>query len=425
MTVWTDIGRIDLAHVIRPGDGLIWGQGPAEPQTLIEALVAQRAAFPGCRAFMGASYSGIVRPEHADQLRLAAYCGAGRNRELADAGVLDIHPHPYSRLGALIRSRAIRADIVLLQVSPPNARGEYSLGLAAEYLVPALDTARAIVAEVNDQVPWVRCDRLLRESDFALALATSRPPAAAPLAAPGELEQRIAAHAAPFVPDGATLELGLGGLPDAVLAALGGRRDLGVHSGALGDGIVDLMRGGVINNARKPIDAGETVGGVLFGTRKLWDFARENPALRLCSVEHSHAPRVLAQFERFVAINSAVEVDLTGQVNAEVANGSYLGAVGGALDFIRAANQSRGGVSIVVLPSSAGGKASRIVARLAGPVTTPRSEAGVFVTEWGAADLRGLTLRERVPRMIAIAQPQSREKLARDAWQAGLAGSAG
>jgi len=424
MAVWSDSRQVDLARVVRPGDGLVWGQGSAEPQTLVEALVAQRAAFSGCRAFMGVNYSGIVRPEHADHLRLAAYCGAGRNRELADAGVLDIHPHPYSRLGALIRSGSIRADVVLLQVSPPNSRGEYSLGLAAEYLVPALDAARAVVVEVNDQVPWVRCDRLLRESDFALAIATSRPPAAAPHAAPGELEQRIAAHAAPFVPDGATLELGLGALPDAALGALGGRRDLGVHSGALGDGIVDLMQRGAINNARKPIDSGETVGGVLFGTRRLWDFARDNPALRLRSVDDTHAPQVLAQFERFVAINSAVEVDLTGQVNAEVANGSYLGAVGGALDFIRAANQSAGGASIVVLPSTAGGRASRVVARLAGPVTTPRSEAGVFVTEWGAADLRGLTLRERVPRMIAIAHPQYREQLEREARRAGLTGNA-
>jgi acetyl-CoA hydrolase len=420
MTAWSEIGRIELARVIRPGDGLIWGQGPAEPQTLIEALVAQRAALSGCRAFMGVNYSGIVRPEHADHLRLGAYCGAGRNRELADAGVLDIHPHPYSRLGALIRGGAIRADVALIQVSPPNSRGEYSLGLAAEYLVPALESARAIIAEVNDQVPWVHCDRLLRESDFALAVATSRPPATAPHAAPNEIDSRIAAHAAAFIPDGATLELGLGSLPDAILGALAARRDLGVHSGALGDGIVDLMRHGVINNARKPIDAGQTVGGVLFGTRKLWDFARDNPALRLCSVDHTHAPRVLAQFERFVAINSAVEVDLTGQVNAEVANGSYLGAVGGALDFIRAANHSTGGISIVALPATAGRGASRIVARLAGPVTTPRSEAGVFVTEWGAADLRGLTLRERVPKMIAIADPRFREQLAREARQLGL-----
>lgn len=420
MAKWVDVASLDLTEVVRPGDGIIWGQACAEPQTLVERLLAQRAQLSGCGVFLGINYAARVRPEHADHLRLSAYCGAGHNRALADAGVLDIHPHPYSRLADLIRARRIRCDVVFVQVSPPNSRGEYSLGLAAEYLVPALDVARAIIAEVNDRIPWTHGDRALRESDLALAVGTSRQPAPLPYGAPGELERRIAAHAADFVPDGATLETGLGALPDAVLEALADRRDLGMHSGAFGESAVSLMERGVITNARKPIDAGVTVAGVLFGGQRLFGFVHENAALRLCSVEHTHDPRVLARFERFVAINSAVEVDLTGQVNAEVAGGSYVGAVGGALDFIRAANQSPGGVSLVVLPSSLGGKRSRIVAGLSGPVATPRSEAGVFVTEWGAADLRGLTLRERAARMIAIAHPDLRESLEREARETGL-----
>jgi len=413
-------GEIELAGLIRPGDGVIWGQAAAEPQTLVEALVAQRASFSGARPFMGISYSGIVRPEHADHLRLSAYCGAGRNRALADAGVLDICPFPYSQFGALIREGRIRADVVLIQVSPPNVNGEHSLGLAAEYLLPALQSARSVIAEINDQVPWTYGERVLRRDEMALAVQTSRPLACGPRAEPGDIERRVATHAAAYVPDGATLEFGLGALPDAVLGALGERRDLGVHSGALGDGLVDLMRSGAINNARKPIDAGRSVGGLLLGSRKLFEFAHQNSALWLRSVEHTHDPRVLAQLPNFVAINSAVEVDLTGQVNAEVANGSYVGAVGGALDFIRAANQSPGGVSLVVLPSSVGSKHSRIVAKLAGPVATPRSEAGVFVTEYGAADLRGRTLAERARRMIAIAHPEFREALERAARESGL-----
>ena len=152
--------EIELAGWIRPGDGVIWGQAAAEPQTLVEALVAQRAGFSGARPFMGISYSGIVHPEHADHLRLSAYCGAGRNRVLADAGVLDICPYPYSQFAALIRQGRIRADVVLVQVSPPNARGEHSLGLAAEYLVPALQSARTVLAEINDQIPWTYCERV-------------------------------------------------------------------------------------------------------------------------------------------------------------------------------------------------------------------------------------------------------------------------
>jgi len=379
---------VDLASVIRPGDGIICGQACAEPQTLMEALVAQRAAFSGAGVFLGINYAGILQPGHADHLRLSAYCGIGHNRALADAGVLEVQPVPYSRLGALIRSGAIRADVVLVQVSPPNARGEYSLGLAADYLIPALETARAVVAEVNQQVPWTHADKLLRREYFSLLVESSRPPAAPPPDRSGTVEQAIATRAARFIPDGATLEFGIGTLPQAVCRELASHSRLAVHSGAVGDAVVDLLQAGAVAG----VDC-----ALLIGTRRLFDFARENPAIRLRSCEYTHAPRVLAGIDRFIAVNSAVEVDFTGQVNAEVAHGSYVGAVGGALDFVRAANQSAGGAAITLLP------ASRVVEKLSGPVATPRSEAGIVVTERGAADLRGCSLRERERRLRAIA----------------------
>ncbi|HTQ77022.1 MAG TPA: acetyl-CoA hydrolase/transferase C-terminal domain-containing protein [Burkholderiales bacterium] len=378
----------DLAAVIRPGDGVVMGQACAEPQTLAEALVAQRAALSGARLFLGVNYSGVVKPEHADHLQLSAYCGAGHNRALAEAGVLDIHPHPYSRLGALIRRGAIPCDVVLAQVSPPNARGEYSLGLAADYLIPAIEAARALVVEINDRVPWTYTERLLRREDIALAVESSRDPAPAPPARAGALEAAIGRHAAEFVPDGAVLEFGLGALPDAVGMALMERKRLRVHSGTAGDSVGALLAGGAVER----VDC-----AMLMGARPLFDLARDNRAVRLRSVEFTHDPKVLMALERFVAINSAIEVDFTGQVNAEVAGGRYLGAVGGALDFVRAANQSPGGVSLLVVP------AARVVETLQGPVATPRSEAGVVVTERGAADLRGCTLKERIRRMKAIA----------------------
>ncbi len=379
---------VDLASVIRPGDGIICGQACAEPQTLMEALVAQRAAFSGAGVFLGINYAGILQPGHADHLRLSTYCGIGQNLALADAGVLEIQPAPYSRLGALIRSGAIRADVVLMQVSPPNARGEYSLGLAADYLIPALETARAVVAEVNQQVPWTHADKLLRREYFSLLVESSRPPAAPPPDRSGTVEQAIATRAARFIPDGATLEFGIGTLPQAVCRELASHSRLAVHSGAVGDAVVDLLQAGAVAG----VDC-----ALLIGTRRLFDFARENPAIRLRSCDYTHAPRVLAGIDRFIAVNSAVEVDFTGQVNAEVAHGSYVGAVGGALDFVRAANQSAGGAAITLLP------ASRVVEKLSGPVATPRSEAGIVVTERGAADLRGCSLRERERRLRAIA----------------------
>ncbi|HYL25953.1 MAG TPA: acetyl-CoA hydrolase/transferase C-terminal domain-containing protein [Burkholderiales bacterium] len=368
--------------VIRPGDALIWGQACAEPQTLVEALIAQRAALSGCRVFLGSSYSGLLRPEHADHLRLSSYCGTGANRALAEAGVLDILPAPYSQLGALIRSGRLPCDVVMLQVSRSNARGEYSLGLGVEYLAPALEVARAVIAEVNQEVPWTHTQPLLRRDDFDLLVETSRAPVELPEGAPSELERRIAQHAAQWVPDGATVECGIGALPNAVLGALAGRT-LDYHSGVICENV-------------RLLDPKRCVGGALMGTRALFEWARENPAVTLTSSDITHGAATVARIERFVAINSAVEVDLTGQVNGEVARGSYVGAVGGALDFIRAANQSPGGLSIIALP------ASRVAERLSGPVSVPRSEAGVFVTEHGAADLRGCTLAERERRMRRI-----------------------
>jgi acetyl-CoA hydrolase len=380
----------DLTGLVRPGDGVIVGQACAEPQTLTEALAAQRASFPGARVFLGINYAGILRPEHADHLKFSAYCGSGHNRALADAGVLDLHPHPYSRLGSLIRARSIPGDVVLVQVSPPNAKGEYSMGLAADYLVPAVETARAVIAEVNDRVPWTYTEKVFRKEDFALLIESSRGPALPPAAKSTELEKQIGRNAAAFIPDGATLEFGLGALPDAICAALRGRKGLQVHSGTIGDGVAELLAEGTV---------GKVTAAMLIGTRALFDAARENPAVRLRSSEYTHDPRVLAGIDRFVALNTAVEVDLTGQVNGEVARGSYLGAVGGALDFVRAANQSPGGVSLTLV------SASRIVESLSGPVSTPRSETGIVVTELGAADLRGCSLEERKRRMRAIAKP--------------------
>jgi acyl-CoA hydrolase len=374
---------VDLASVVRPGDAIIWGQACAEPQVLVEALVAQRAGLGGVGCFLGSSYSGILRPGHADHLRLRSYCGTGSNRALADAGVLEILPVPYSQLGSLIRAKKIGCDVLLLQVSPPNARGEYSLGLGVEYLAPALEMCRALVVEVNARVPWTFTEPLLHEEDFDLRVDSDRAPVFLDQGVPGELEERIARHAAELVPEGATIECGIGALPNAVVGALRGRRGLRYHSGVICESAVDLA-----------LEA--CVGGALMGTQRLFDWARGNRSVQLRSSDFTHGAGVLARIERFVAVNSAVEVDLTGQVNGELARGSYVGAVGGALDFVRAANTSPGGVSIVVLP------AKRIVERLSGPVAVPRSEAGCVVTELGVADLRGCSLQERERRLRAI-----------------------
>ncbi|HUG21842.1 acetyl-CoA hydrolase/transferase family protein [Piscinibacter sp.] len=407
-------GVPDLSAFIHPGDTVLWGQAGAEPLTLTRALVEQRQRLGRPRLFLGIGQSGVLQPEHADAFDFLAYCGSGSNRALAAAGVLDILPCHYSQLPALMRCGALRVDVVMLQVSPPDEQGRHSLGLANEYLLAALDSARVVLAEVNDQVPWTHGERCLRGDEIDLRVGASYAPWAAEATPAGPVEQDIARHVAGLIDDGCTLQTGLGALPDAVLRALVDRRDLGVHSGVIGDGVAALCEAGVVTNARKTIDRGVSVGGLLMGSARLHRFAHRNERLRLRSTDYTHDASVLAAIDRFVAVNSAIEVDLSGQVNAEVANGVYVGAVGGALDFLRGAQRSRGGLPIIALPSTTGAR-SRIVARLSGPVSTPRSDAALIVTEHGVADLRGLPLSRRVDRLLAIADPRHRDALARDA----------
>ena len=408
-----ELNALDFGAVVRPGDTVMWGQANAEPLPLTQALMAQRHAIGNFNVFLGISYSDTLKAEYADCIRFSGYAGTGGNRALAKAGKLDILPCHYSHLRDLIANRRLKVDVLLLQVAPVNARGEYSLSIAHEYLIPALQAARVVVAEVNEQAPWTYGERPLVKADLDYIVHTARAPLELVHPQAGAAEQAIARHVAGLIDDGATLQFGLGALPEAILGQLADRRDLGVHSGAIGDQVAALMQSGAITNARKSIDRGVSIAGIMFGSQRLHDFAHRNPQIQFRSSSYTHGPGVLAQIERFTAINSAVEVDLSGQINAEVAAGVYVGAVGGAVDFLRAAHYSKGGLPIVALPSTAG-KHSRIVARLNGPVSTPRSDAGIIVTEYGVADLRGAPLGERARRMLAIAHPEHRERLERE-----------
>ena len=410
-----DPAGLDLARWIRAGDTVLWGQANAEPVTLVRALVDQRHRFARTRVFLGVGLSGVLEPGHADAIDFLGYCGSGTNRRLAEAGLLDVWPGHYSDLPARIRSGRLRIDVLMLQVPPADAQGRHSLGLAHEYLLAALDTARVVIAEVNDQAPWTMGLQHLEAARIDASVAASYAPLCSRSPASGPIETAIATHAASLIEDRATLQCGLGAIPEAVLTALYERRDLGVHSGAVGDAVMELMEAGAVSNAHKGRDHGATIAGVLMGSARLHRYAHRNPALQMRGTDYTHDPDVLASLPRFVAINSAVEVDLSGQVNAEVAAGRYVGAVGGAVDFVRGAQRSRGGVPIIALPATAGAH-SRIVATLSGPVSTPRCDAGVFVTEYGIADLRGLPLAARRRRMLDIAHPEHRARLEREAF---------
>jgi acetyl-CoA hydrolase len=415
------VGDLDLASYLRPGDTVAWGQACAEPLTLTEALAEQRARLGGIRCFTGISSSAALRPEHCDYLSFASYTAAGANRALIQAGELDILATHYSELPAILSAGPQRVDVVFLSLPPPGPDGTYGLGLGADYAAALVGQARVVIAEVNDQVPDLSCDRRLTPDELDVVVAVSRPPAEYPATAPRDIEDAIAAHVAGLVPDGATIQLGIGSMPSAVARRLRGHRDLGIHSGLITDAVAELIAAGVVTGACKSIDRGLAVTGFLMGTQQLIKLAAADAAITLRDTRYTHDPAILAAQTKLIAINSATEVDLTGQANTETAAGRYIGAVGGAVDFARGAARSRGGVPIIALPSTAGSArhlgashigASRVVARLSGPATLARADAGVIVTEYGIADLRGLTLAQRRERMLAVAHPDHRPALA-------------
>jgi acyl-CoA hydrolase len=407
---------IDLRTIVAPGDHILWGQGTGEPRTLTEALVAQRADLGGVSVFLGSTFSTTLKPEHADHIHFTGIGGIGGNAVLTRAGVLGVIPCHISSVPRLIAAGELRVDVVFVQLAPAGPDGRYSLGLAADYVAAAMAKARVVVAEINDQVPRTRGETGVRADEIDHAIHTSRPPVVVPPPVLGPAERRIGELVAELVPERAVLQLGVGSVPGAVASGLAGRRDLAVHGGSIGDWIIELMESGVVTNVHKPIDAGVTTTGVVFGSRRLYDYVDDNPAIQLRPVSYTHNPQILVALDRLIAVNTAVEVDLTGQVNAETLGGVHIGAVSGQVDFVRAAMASSGGRSIIALRSTArGGEVTRIVSRLAdGVVTTPRSDADVVITEHGVAHLRGVPLPERARRLIAIADPLVREALTAD-----------
>jgi acyl-CoA hydrolase len=409
-----DAARLDLREWIRPGDQIIWGQACGEPQTLTAALVAQRADLGGVSVFMGSCFSTTFKPEHADHIRFQAFGAIGSSRKLSRAGVLDLVPTHVSRIAPLIEQGSIRSDIAFVQVAPADDSGRYSLGLVSDYIRSAIRKARHVIVEVNAQVPQVACVEPLSADEIDLMIETDRPLIEVPAAAPTDLDRAIAQIAGAFIPDRATLQMGIGAVPEAVMSQLRDRRDLSVHSGMVGDSLVDLIECGAVTNAFKELDPGITITGALIGTRRLFDFCHRNPQVRMHPSSYTHDITVLAKLSRFISLNSAIEVDLSGQVNAEIAGGQYVGAVGGQVDYVRAAALSPGGCSMIALPSTAqDGAVSRIVPTLSGPVTTARSDVDIVITEFGAAQLRGRSLSERARALIAIAHPAHRDMLER------------
>jgi acyl-CoA hydrolase len=416
MTISTDAEGLNLAAFLRPGDHIVWGQACGEPTTLIEKLIAQAAGIGPLSAFAATSFSGILGAEAAERLNLSSMGAIGALRTVAATGRLGIVPCHVSQIGPMIEQGLIGCDVAFVQVSPPDADGNHSFGLIGDFVQAAVDKARVVIAEVNEQVPFTLGDVTLPAARIDCAVRVARTPVEVSPAPIGETDLAIARTAAGYIGDGSVLQVGIGAVPDAILRLLRDRRDLGVHSGMIGDGLVDLVEAGVVTNATKPIDTGISITGALIGTRRLYEFSNRNRQIGLRRSSYTHSEAVLSRLPRLVTINSAIEVDLTGQVNAEQSGSQYLGGTGGQVDYVRAGCRSLGGRSIIALPATAkGGKISRITIALSGPVTTARSDVDVIVTEFGAAELKGQTLAERARRLVGIAHPDFREELDRAA----------
>jgi acyl-CoA hydrolase len=417
MTVATDAQGLDLGKFLRPGDRIVWGQACGEPTTLVETLLAQAESIGALSAFAATSFSGLLNAAAGEKLTISSMGAIGALRALTAVNRLSIVPCHVGQIGSMIEQNLIGCDVAFVQVSPPDQDGNHSFGLINDFVQAAVAKARVVIAEVNERVPFTFADAVLPASRIDVAVHVSRNPVEVAPAPVSETDLAIAKIVAAYIEDGAVLQTGIGAVPDAILRLLTDRRDLGVHSGMIGDGLVDLVEAGVVTNARKPIDVGISITGALIGTRRLYDFVDRNPKVGMRSSPYTHGDEILAKVPGLVTINSAIEVDLTGQVNAEQTGSAYMGGTGGSVDFVRAGSRSPRGRSIMALPATAkGGKISRIVSALSGPVTTARSETDVIVTEFGAAELKGQTLAERARRLVAIAHPDFREELNKAAF---------
>ncbi|MEW1822212.1 acetyl-CoA hydrolase/transferase C-terminal domain-containing protein [Arthrobacter sp. NPDC080031] len=402
---------IDFSKHLRDGDGIWWGQGPAEPESLVNALLDQAGGIGELLAFSGLSLNPRLGTDVPESLRIQSYGGLGELRRLSQSGRLEVIPSHYSALPRLFAEGRLPHDVGLLQVSAPNAAGEVSLGIGVEYAADAVRHTRTLIAEVNPRMPVTAGAPMLALSRFAAVVEVDRPLREVSTREPDAVDCAIAALVAGFVEDGDTIQIGVGSLPHAVLTALRGHRNLGLHSGLITDGVLDLIERGVINGSRKEIDAGLAVTGAAMGTRRLYEELATLP-IEFRPASYTHHPATLSRLRSLVSINSALEVDLFGQIGSEHTGTVHLGAIGGQADFSGAAALT-GARSIIALRSEARGESTIRANLRGGLVSTSRADVDVVVTEHGAAVLTGCTMAQRARRLVGIAAPQHRDGLAR------------
>jgi len=428
---WMDYYRSKLAtaddalRAVKSGDRVYIHQGCGEPEDLVRALVRRGHELRDVEiihlATMGSA--DYTRPEFEGCFRHNAFFVGGNVRQAVQEGRGDYIPIFLHEIEGLFLSGALPIDVALIQCCPPDDYGYMSLGAGVDTTLTAAKQARHLIVEVNDQCPRTLGDSFLHVTKAGALVEASHPLAEYHKGEITGVHRAIARHVANLIPDGATLQTGIGGIPDAVLLSLASHKDLGVHTEMFSDGLIDLIQSGVVNNERKTIHPHKVISGFVLGAKPLFDFIHDNPIFEFHPTMYTNDPFIIAQNDRMVAINSAIEVDLTGQVCADSIGHLPYSGIGGQLDFIRGAARSKGGVPVIALPATAqDGRVSRIVPALkpGAGVVTSRGDVHYVVTEFGVAYLHGKNLRQRAEALGQIAHPTFRDELTREACRMGF-----
>jgi acetyl-CoA hydrolase len=397
------------------------------PRELLAALVRRAPQLENveiCQA-LTIGPADYVGPEMAGHLRVNTMFISSNIRKAVQEGRADFTPVLLSEFPLLFKRGFLPVDVALVHLSPPDEHGFCSFGIENGLTKSPAESARMIIAEVNEQMPRTLGDSFIHVNRLSYVVPVDYPLAEMKMGEDGSSEviDKIAGYIAELIPDGATMQMGIGAIPDTVLKYLYNKKDLGVHTELFSDGVIDLVEAGVLTSARKSLHTGKIVAGFILGTQRLYDWVDDNPLIELHPTEYINDPFVIAQNERMVAVNSAIEVDLTGQVCADSIGPKLYSGVGGQLDFIYGASRSKGGVPIIALPSFAemrdGTRLSRIVALLkqGAGVVTSRNHVRYVVTEYGVADLYGKSIRQRSQALIQVAHPDFREDLERQAHE--------
>ena len=403
----------EAVKLIKSGDRVIVGHAVAEPTYIIDAMVANAAAYENVEIvhMVAMGKAEYCKPEYAKNFRHNALFVGASTRKAVEEGRADFTPVYFSKIPELVAS--YNPEVCMLQVTPPDEDGYCSLGVSVDYTLQGAKSAKTVIAQVNKCMPYTYGNSRIHVDEITAIVEHDAPIIELPEPAIGDVEKEIGRYCAELIKDGDCLQLGIGAIPDAVLSFLHDKKDLGIHSEMFSTGVVQLAKEGVINNAKKTLHPGKFVANFLMGTQALYDFVDHNPDVEMYPADYVNDPYVIGQNDNLVSINSCVQVDLMGQVVSTCIGPKQISGVGGQVDFVRGAAISKGGRSILAMPSTVKGKVSKVVPIIdeGAAVTTSRYDVQYIVTEYGIANLKGQTLKERARRLIKIAHPDFRAEL--------------